>query len=428
MTVSPALALYLGISALAGAPVRRWLRRRAERGKEDPARLHERIGKPTLARSEGKLLWLHGASIGECMSMLPLIDALRARAPALNLLVTSGTVTSARRMAEMLPEGAVHQFVPADLKSAVRGFLDHWRPDAAIWIESEIWPRLMVETGERGIPMLSVNARVSEKSARKWRWAPGMARALLRRFAHIYTQDRETIGRLQALGLAPERMSLGGNLKVLAPIPPHDPAELAALREEIGSRPVWLGASTHPGEEEVLAEAQARLRAGQAAPLLILAPRHPERGDALAEMLAARGFALARRSRGERPEQAADVFLADTLGEMGLWFRLAPVSFVGGSLVPAGGHTPFEPVALGSAVLTGPQVANFAPAYAALFQAGGARQVAGAAELATAVEALLAAPEDRRAMVEAASAVRDAMVPETGAIADHALRLMREAP
>ena len=427
MTPSPALALYLGISAIAGVPVRHWLRRRAKRGKEDPARLPERLGRPALPRPSGRLLWMHGASIGECMSMLPLIDAVKARDPSLQVLVTSGTMTSAARMAEMLPSGALHQYVPADLKSAVCGFLDHWRPDAAIWVESEFWPRLMVETARRGIPMLSVNARISGRTAASWRWAPGMARALLGLFAHVYTQDRETIARMRGLGIDPERLSLGGNLKVFAPIPPHDPAELAVLRDLIGTRPVWLGASTHPGEDEILATAQDRLKARPDAPLLVLAPRHPARGEALAGMLRARGFVLARRSDGDGPVRATDVFLADTLGEMGLWYRLARICFVGGSLVPVGGHTPFEPAALGSAVLTGPHVENFAPAYAALLQAGGARQIGDAEDLAEAVAQLIDTPGDHATMTAAAAKVRDDMVPETGAIADKVLSLVRRA-
>ncbi|MEE8453456.1 MAG: glycosyltransferase N-terminal domain-containing protein, partial [Limibaculum sp.] len=346
MTGSPALAVYLAATRLAG-PLAHWLlARRMATGREDPLRLGERLGRAGVARPEGRLIWLHGASVGEALSMLPLIAELRRQAPGVNCLATTGSVPSARRMAELLPEGCIHQFVPVDTGGAVRRFLDHWRPDLAVWVESEFWPGLMVATARRGTPMMLVNARVSARSARRWAWAPGMAAALVRLFRRIVTQDMETAARLVAMGADPGRVREGGNLKALIPAPGCDAAELEALRAALAGRPVWLAASTHAPEEDAVAEAHRVAARSVPGLLTILAPRHPERGEAIAAALAGQGLAVARRSRGEAPGPGTDVWLADTLGEMGLWLRLAPVAFVGGSIAVRGGHNPFEPAAL----------------------------------------------------------------------------------
>lgn len=417
---SPALGVYLAASWALGplaGPLLRW---RLARGKEDAARLGERLGHAAVPRPAGRLIWLHGASVGEAMSMLPLIARL---AGAASILVTTGTVTSARRIASLLPDGAVHQFVPVDTAGPVAQFLDHWRPDLAIWVESELWPRLVAETARRGTPMALVNARMSARSAAGWRRAPGMIRALLGCFARIETQDGETLDRLKALGADPARVSFGGNLKALVPDLPCDAAELERYRAAIGARPVWLAASTHPGEEEAVIAAH-RQAAGKLPDLLtILAPRHPERADEVAALLDRAGLATVRRSGGGVPAESTAVLLADTLGEMGLWYRLAPVTFVGGTLGDRGGHTPFEPLALGSAILYGPDVANFAPAYAALDAAGGAQEVT-AEVLGPSVAALLADTEHRAAMVAAAREAHRALAPDADALAARLLALI----
>jgi len=422
MTGSPALAAYLALSRIAGPAVRLWLRRRAAAGREDRSRLGERLGRAGAARPDGRLIWLHSASLGEGLSLLPLIAELRRQAPGTSCLVTTGTVTAARRLAGALPEGCMHQYLPVDTAAAVGRFLGHWRPDLAIWVESELWPRLMVETARRGTPMMLVGARLSARSARRWAWAPGMAAALVRRFRLIVTQDAETVARLAAMGADPARLREGGNLKALAPAPDCDTAELARCRAALAGRPVWLAASTHAPEETMVATAH---RAAALPRLLtILAPRHPDRGDAIAARLAAQGLSVARRSAGETAGLQTAVWLADTLGEMGLWLRLAPVAFLGGSLAPVGGHNPFEPAALGAAILHGPGVANFAPAYAALDAAGGARRVSDAAELGKAVADLLGSEAARQAMAHAAAEVRRAMQPDIAALAREALALM----
>ena len=417
---SVGLTAYLAVSRLAGVVAGPILSRRMSRGKEDPARVGERLGRPGAARPGGPLVWLHGASVGEAMSALPLIAAIRTSRPDLTILLTTGTVASARRMAAELPEGAIHQYVPVDTAAAVRSFLDHWRPDLAVWIESELWPRLITETRRRDIPMALVNARLSAKSHAKWRRLPGMARALLSAFGLVLAQDRETVDRLQDLG-CPALM--GGNLKAAVPEPPCDADTLAAVSARLESRPVWLAASTHPGEEEIVADAQAEVLRAHPDALLILAPRHPERGDAIADLLRQRSLATARRSLDQVPGPDTAVWLADTLGEMGLWYRLAPVSFVGGSLTDRGGHTPFEPALCGSAILHGPDTRNFAPAYAALALAGGALAVTGA-DLASGVRRLLGAPQDRTVMVAAALDTVHELNPDVGTIAAELLALI----
>ncbi len=354
--------------------------------------------------------------------MLPLIAEMRRQAPDLHCLVTTGTVAAAQRMAELLPERCLHQYAPVDTAGAVRGFLRHWRPDLAVWVESELWPRLMAETAGSGVPMMLVNGRVSARSARRWRLAPGMASALLRMFVRIAAQDAETAARLAAMGADPARIAGIGNLKASADPPDCDDAVLEALRRHLAGRPVWLAASTHEPEEEAVAEAHRA--AGLPGLLTILAPRHPDRGGKIAAMLTGRGLAVARRSRGELPGTGTAVWLADTLGETGLWFRLAPVAFLGGSLADRGGHNPFEPAALGAAILHGPSTANFAPAYAELNAAGGARQVTDGPGLGAAVAALLGDPATRSAMATAAAGTRRALAADVARLALDALSLL----
>jgi len=429
MTGFGALALYMCASRLM-TPLAPWiLNRRIRHGKEDPARIAERLGRPGKDRPDGRLVWLHGASVGEGLTMLPLIDAIRVTAPDVGILVTTGTVTSARRMAELLPEGCLHQYAPVDTWGAVRGFLDHWRPDLAIWIESEFWPRLMHETARRGTPMALVNARMSARSARSWRHVRGMARWLLDLFSLVIAQDDETIDRLRALGANPGKLEGGGNLKVAIEPPGCNADMLDAARGVIAGRPVWLAASTHAPEEEIAAEAHRMAMASLPGLMTILAPRHPARGDRIEELLRGYGLNVARRSTGREPNAETDVWLADTLGEMGLWFRLAPVAFIGGSIAPMGGHNPFEPAALGSVIMIGPEVANFAPAYAALEREDGVIRVTGATEIAATLTELLSTENGtrrRKVLSDNARAVRDRSMPDVGALAEQLLRLVKD--
>lgn len=386
------VGLRLGEPAVAGL-----LAWRAHRGKEDLKRLPERRGLPGRARPVGPLAWMHGASVGEALSLIGLVEGMIAR--GFSVLVTTGTRTAAELIGTRLPAGAVHQYMPLDAPRWVGRFLDHWQPDLALVAESEIWPNVIVGLHERGIPLILVNGRMSERSFRGWERSPRTARALLSRIAVCLAQTRGDAERFVRLG-AP-RVSVAGNLKFDAAVPPADRQQLAYLGAMIGDRPVWIAASTHAGEDEVVAAAHARLAARFPDLLTIVAPRHPGRGQAVAAAAAAAGLRSARRSAGGRPHPGVAYYVADTVGELGLFYRLSPVAFLGGSLVGRGGQNPIEPVRLDAAVLHGPHTQNFAEIYGALDAAGGALAVADADELAARVGALLAEPARRAAVAEA---------------------------
>lgn len=382
-----------------------WLRRRTAAGKEESARLGERLGRSDIARPEGPLVWLHGASVGETRVNLTLAAALAAARPDLCLLITTHTLTGAETARRNMPARAIHQFAPLDTPSAAARFLDHWRPDLAVFAESELWPSLIGGASRRGVPLALVNARLSESSMMRWaRLAPKSAAWLLSRFAWIGAADGLTAQGLSALSGRP--VARIGSIKLDAPLPPADPRALADLRLAIGLRPAWCAASTHEGEEAIVLEAHQAIRMGAPEALLILVPRHPERGDAVEALIRAAGLRLARRSRGETLFRDTDVYLADTLGEMGLLLRAAPVTLLGGSLAPRiGGHNPAEPVAAGTALLTGRHTGNFADVFADLEARGGAVAVDGPADAARRVAALLFDAEERAGMRAAAESV-----------------------
>ena len=412
------LGLYRGVGWLAPPVARLALLRRRARGKEHPERYRERMGQPRRDRPDGALIWLHAASVGEAQSALPLIGRLLARLPAAHIMVTSGTVTSAELMDERLPERAFHQFVPIDCPAWVRGFLNHYRPDLALWVESELWPALLAETAQRGIPAVLLNGRLSERSFRRWRRFPGAARRLIRSFDPVMAQSEADAERFRRLGA--RRVETPGNLKMAAPPLPADPAALAEFGQATAGRPVWLAASTHPGEEEAVAEAHRAVRRQSGDVLLILVPRHPERGPALAGELRRAGHSVGLRSAGDTPDPERDIYLADTLGELGLFYRAAPVAFVGGSLAPHGGQNLIEPAQLDCAILHGPNVGNFAGVAGTLCEAGASETVDSADALATAVRRLLADPaECRDRAARAAGAVKN----RTG-ILDRAMALL----
>jgi 3-deoxy-D-manno-octulosonic-acid transferase len=395
------LRAYLAVSGRGAGVARPMLERRQAEGKEDAARLGERMGQASLPRPSGKLVWFHAASVGEAASLLELLRRLEQGRPGVTCLVTTGTVTSARFLADRLPEHCIHQYSTVDVLPWVRSFLDHWRPDVAVWTESELWPATLRETCVRGIPMLLINARISAKSFRRWRTLRGLARALLTSFDRILAQDALAGEQLIRLGADPDRLTVVGTLKEGAAPLPDDERERLRITRAFAGRPVWLAASTHPGEEEVIAAAHARARRSLPMLALILAPRHPNRGDAVAELLRGRGLQVAQRSKGEAITPDTDVYLADTLGEMGLWYRVASVSFVGGSLAEVGGHNPFEPALLGSAILHGPHVRNFVDGYRRLADADAAVLVRTEPEL---VDALVPTMAPDRAAAMAANA------------------------
>ncbi len=384
------VTLYRFATTAAAPLIHLVLARRRARGKEDAGRRGERVGLAGRPRPEGSLVWLHGASVGESVSALPLIHRMLEERPDLNVLVTTGTVTSARMMEQRLPAGAFHQYVPVDRGAWVARFLDHWRPDLALWMESELWPNLVRETQRRGVPMVLLNGRMSVRSHRGWRRFSSVVRPLLSGFALVLVQSEADGARFMTLGAAP--VECPGNLKFAAPPLPVDEDELARVWDQVGDRPVWLAASTHPGEERIVAEAHQHLMSRHPGLLTIIAPRHAARGPEIAGELGAEGLAVARRGIREPITGATEIYLADTMGELGLFYRLAGVAFVGGSLVPHGGQNLLEPAQLDCAIVHGPHVENFLDIAAELDAVAAREEVGDARGLAETVDRLLADP------------------------------------
>ena len=386
---------WLGIAATPIAPL--LLRQRAARGKEDPLRMPERLGQASIARPEGRLIWIHGASVGESLAALPLIERLVAEGTP--VLVTSGTVTSAGMMQAKLPKGAIHQYVPLDMPKAAARFLDHWRPAMGLFVESDLWPNLLLEARARGIKLALINARISEKSASGWRRAPRVAKTLLGAFDVILAQDEDFAARFRTLGA--RNVAVAGSLKADAPPLPCDESALHAMRQAIGSRPLLLAAQTHPGEDETVLPAHDKLRAAFPDLLTIIVPRHVERGAAIAMLCGSRK--AARRALGEPATPQTAIYVADTMNELGLFYRLTHFCFLGGTLVPMHGHNPLEPAALHCAILAGPSRANSARAFEAVLGAQGFGDVQSAQDIAREAERLLRDPEAARAAGDAAA-------------------------
>ena len=398
--------------ATLGVPLlERMLDRRVVAGKEDAARLNERRGYETGPRPPGRLLWLHAASIGEAVSVLPMLLSLQRQDPALTTLFTTGTLTSARLLEIRLPElgldRVLHRFVPLDVPAWANRFLDHWRPDVACFVESELWPNLLGASQRRGIKLMLVNARMSAGSMRRWRQVGGFARQVIGVFDCVHAQSPEYAGRLKHLGA--RNLLPPGNLKRAAPPLPVDPAEAARLTALIGARPIWLAASTHPGEEALAGAVHRRLAADHPGLLTIIAPRHPERGAEIAAALRAditTELGPPRRSLGQDPPPGG-IWVADTLGELGLLYALAPIVFVGRSLAGEGGQNPLEPARFGAALAVGPHTGNFVEISEMLLSAGGMVRVADGDALADWVDHMLRDPASRAAAGRAARAVAD---------------------
>jgi 3-deoxy-D-manno-octulosonic-acid transferase len=414
--MNPWPALYRHVTAAAAPAVAFYLNVRLRRGKEDGTRLAERFGIAAVPRPPSPLVWLHAASVGEASSVLALIERILAERPAIEILITTGTVAAAGLLHGRLPRRARHQFVPVDLPRAVERFLDHWHPDLAIWVESELWPNLALATQRRGIPMLLANARLSAGSLARWRMAPGLVRPVLEAFALCLAQDDVQGERFRRLGASP--VASVGDLKAAAAPLAVDRAALDKLREAVAARPVWLAASTHSGEEEIAAASHGKISRDHPGLLTILAPRHPVRGPSVAAMLGARGLRVARRSRGEAIAADTDIYLADTLGELGLFFRLAGIAFIGGSLVRKGGHNPFEAARLDCVVLHGPDMANCAMMAGALDAGGAALTVGDAESLAGAVSLLIADSAERARRAEAGARIAAASTGALDAVLD----------
>jgi 3-deoxy-D-manno-octulosonic-acid transferase len=377
------------------------IKRRLKQGKEDPARIGERRGMSRVIRPHGPLIWIHGASVGEVLAAAALIERLRAL--NLQILLTSGTVTSAAIVAKRFRADVIHQYIPYDSPRYVARFLDHWRPSLALFIESDLWPNLILSSAARRLPLVLINGRMSHRSFPRWRRISGTISALLGRFEVCLAQSQLDAERFAALG--GRNVIATGNLKLDVPAPPADAAKLERLMSVTRGRPIIVAASTHPGEEETLLEAHRALVRFFPSLLSVIVPRHPDRGDAIARLIAASGLHVALRSREELPIATTDIYVADTMGELGLFYRLAPIVFMGGSLVPRGGQNPIEAIKLGASIVHGPHVFNFTDVYEALDGAGGARRADTQQALVKQLGQLLADPSARELSVGAAERV-----------------------
>lgn len=387
MTAPLGLSAWRLLTTLATPLAPLLLRQRAARGKEEPARMGERLGYTNIPRPEGRLIWVHGASVGESLAAQPLIERLLAE-PGTRVLVSSGTVSSAAILKRRLPAGAIHQYVPLDTPGAVTRFLDHWKPDAGLFVMSELWPNLVMMAHARGIPLGLVNARISENSAARWALARKSVAALLGAFDLVLAEDEDVAARFRALGA--HDVQVVGSLKADAPPLAADDAALATMREAIGDRPVLLAAQTHPGEDETILPAHDLLCEHFGDLLTVIVPRHTERAGDIQMLCGSR--TCARRSKGELPSPQTAIYIADTLGELGLFYRLAPFCFIGGTLVPMGGHNPLEPAALNCAILTGPHHTNNPVAFNAILKAQGFGSVASSTDVAREAARLISDP------------------------------------
>ena len=367
--------LYRGL-ARAATPLAYWVvARKLRRHDVKAERLHERLGNASLPRPDGQLIWFHAASVGESLSILTLITRMGQRLPDAEFLITSGTATAADLIARRLPPRTRHQFAPLDAPGPVGRFYDHWRPSAGIFVESELWPVTLSQGRARTVPLALLNARLSAKSVEAWVKASETATYVLDQFDLILTQNQKTAENLLSMGADPERVKAGSNLKATSAPLPIDAETLEQIQQDLNGRPVWVASSTHPGEEDIVLDAHQTLLRDHPALCLLLVPRHPERGDEVADLVRDRNLSCARRTADERINSDTRIYMADTLGETGTWYALTPLVFLGGSLLPIGGHNPFEPAQAGAAVITGPHVTNFAETYAPLFASGGAIEV-----------------------------------------------------
>ena len=388
--------VYRTITSLSAPALRLWAGRRMKRGKEDPARLSERFGIASIQRPAGKLAWIHAASVGESLSVLPLLDVLLERMPEWRFLVTTGTVTSAGMMEQRLPPNVIHQFAPWDHPQWVARFMEHWRPDAVLWMESELWPNTLMRLKRERTPVVLVNARISPGSYRNWSRMRGFARQMLDCFSLILAGAQDYAHAYTDLGGRDVRYK--GNLKMGANALPVDEAKLSDLKDRIGTRPCIGFMQTHPGEEIEAARLVAQWQKEHPDLLGIVVPRHPTRTGLIEKELA--GYRLAVRSRGDAVDARTQIYLADTIGEMGLWYSLCPIAVIGGSFVPHGGQNPLEGTHFGTAIFYGPHMFNFPDITRELEQSGAAQQVADWRELDRRIRHYLARSQDLAALCE----------------------------
>ena len=374
-----------------------YLHRRKKIGKEDYKRINERFGLSTISRPPGRLIWLHAASVGEAISALELINKLLTEHLDTRLMMTTGTVSSAKLIRDRLPKGAFHQFIPIDMPNYVRRFMEHWQPNMVLWTESEFWPNIIIETRKRNIPLVLINGRISAKSFARWKWAPGLIKSLLQSFTLCLGQSDTDVHRLNKLG-ASDSKNLG-NLKFAAPPLPAGGKGLKTLKSNIGKRPIFLAASTHSGEEEILAIVHNSLKSKYPNILSIIIPRHPDRGPEILRAIQPITANCLLRSNGDIINDLTDIYVVDTMGELGLFYRLSEIAFLGKSLVPLGGQNPIEALQLNCAVIHGPYMTNFQWMSEEMTKLGCSIQINNSAELIETVSALLSNNKIRLNMI-----------------------------
>ena len=378
----------------------RYIEKRKKNGKEDLARFDERLGKATMPRPKGNLIWMHGASVGESISMLPLIKTLLDIYPDLHIMVTTGTVTSAEVMAKRLPERAFHQYFPLEHPRYAARFIRHWKPNLVLWFESEFWPAMLSTIKKCNIPLILVNGRISNKSFRRWQQFEFAIRQILDCFTLCLGQSDEDTRRLQVLG-AKNTASLG-NLKYAGLPLPVDEGKKAALKEQFSNRPVWLVSSTHDDEETKIGRFLKDLEQKVPNVLTVIVPRHPHRGVEIKDKLTDEyGLNVALRSASEPITPETNVYVADTIGELGIFYELINIVFIGGSLIPHGGQNFMEPSRYRDATIVGPHMFNFTDAMNRARAADAVIEVNDVLELMDMVEKLLTLPnllEEKRTL------------------------------
>lgn len=426
MTAPFMYRLYVGATMLLVPFAARSQINKLRRAGVSVPRAHEKLGHATQERrGAGPMVWFHGASVGESMAALSLVERMGELLPRAHFLMTSGTATSAEMVARRLPPRTVHQFAPLDAPGPIGRFLTHWRPDAAVFVESELWPQMLRRTYANGARLALVNARLSERSVNRWSKRPALARYVLEVFSLILTQNAQMAEAMHRMQAPEGSVKEGVNLKSLSAPLPVDHDLLTTLRTQIGSRPVWVASSTHRGEEEIILAAHKALVARWPDLLLILAPRHPERGGEIAALIQDAGLSLHHRSKGDAP--GGQVYLADTLGELGLWYALSPLVFLGGSLLPIGGHNPYEVAQAGAAVVSGTHVANFAETFTAL-QSAKAVEMVDKDSLQNRVESLLANPTDLQALQDRGSQFANARATTLDKLVDQLITALELRP
>ncbi|MEE2996413.1 MAG: 3-deoxy-D-manno-octulosonic acid transferase [Pseudomonadota bacterium] len=399
------VSLYRAMTWVSRPLINHYLDQRLKAGKEDGDRFEERKGVASCPRPGGSLVWIHAASIGESLSMISLIDRVILERPEVTVLMTSGTVSSARLLHHRLPENVIHQYIPVDRVPWVQRFLDHWKPDMALWVESEFWPSVLSEVKARKIPAFLMNARISAASFRGWRRAPWIIHRLLETFDLCMAQTELDADRLRSLG--GRNVACPGNLKFAATPLPVDFEVQSAMEASIAGRPRWVAFSTHSGEEEIIADAHEILVRNFPDLLTILVPRHTQRAKVVEQILSERNLSFSVRSRSEPVNASKFFLLADTIGELGLFFRTTDIAFVGGTLVPHGGQNPIEPARLGCAIVHGAHMENFLAVESELMAAGASAVARSAEEIAREIGTLLTNSTLRQRRIAAAQSVAD---------------------